>query len=351
MRVLMVDDSAVARLLLREIIESDGHEVHEAVDGVEALIMMPRVKPDIITMDVHMPGMDGYETARRILSKYPVPIIVVTASADSRAALTAMRALEAGALAVVEKPLSPDQAGFDACVDDLLHTLRVSAGVKVAQLKVSADKAVASVATAPDADPRALAGRRPSVIAIGASAGGPVALRVLLQGLTNPQPWSFVIAQHIAAGFVESLAEWLNAVVSLEVRLARNLEPMRPGVVYLPPDGKQIEFAADGAIRLASPPASGTISPSIDAMFWAVARGFGAGAVGIQLSGMGRDGAAGLATMAARGALTIVQTPRSALIDSMPRAALSLVPSSRVMAPEEISAWLDAAAGYSVTHA
>src|SRR5690606_37537524 len=307
MKILVVDDSSVVRLLLREILESDGHEVVEAADGIEALVVLASMRPDLITMDVHMPGMDGYETARRILSKYPIPIIVVTASADPRAAVTAMRALEAGALAVVDKPESPTAPGFDSCVEHLLETIRRMSGLQVAA------KPYEIVATSPRPDEElpvpssvdidAVAGRSIRLVAIGASAGGPVALRIVLQALRIPQPWAFVVAQHIAPGFIESLSEWLQSVSKIKPVVATDgIEPLA-NHLYLAPDGFHLEFHPDGRLRLTPVGSGELVCPSINRMFNSVAACYRNRTIGIQLSGMGRDGADGFAALASAGAL------------------------------------------------
>lgn len=340
MRVLIVDDSVVTRLLLRAVFEGEGYQVHEASSGEQALKVLLGYTPDIVTMDVHMPGMDGYETTERILEQYALPVVVLTASANPYASATAMRALEAGALAVLEKPSGPDAPDFNESKDELLRTLRSLAQVKMVRRQRKADGERTKQQTVPQLISQTVKAS-PQLIAIASSAGGPLALKALLQTLVPPHPWALVLVQHIAAGFLLSFRDWLATLSALPVAIAENGQALAPGVIYLAPDGVHLGFSPNRRVALHDGPPEEHIRPSANYLFRSVAKQFGKQAIGIQLSGMGRDGAQGIAELYRAGALTIVQEPGSAVIDSMPLAAIGLQAARQVLTPEGIALLLN----------
>ncbi|MFI8743807.1 chemotaxis protein CheB [Pseudomonas sp. NPDC077186] len=339
MRVLVVDDSSVSRMLVRAVLEGEGYEVREAQDGDEALRLLAVYTPDIVTMDVHMPGMDGYETTARILELYALPVVILTASVDHFASSTAIRALEAGALAVLEKPTAPTSLDFADCVDELLRTLRNMAQVKIVRRKRRTAEDVG------EASPLVTFGAEcdPQLVVIAASAGGPLALKALLQRL-EPQPWPLALVQHIAPGFLPSFRDWLATLTSMPVEVAEQSRRLLANTLYLAPDGRHLGFSADRRVALYDGPPEDHVRPAANHLFRSAAQCFGKRAIGIQLSGMGRDGAQGLAALCRRGALTLAQEPSSAVIDSMPRAAIALQAVRQALPPEDIGQLLNAIA-------
>ncbi|MDP3848327.1 MAG: chemotaxis protein CheB [Pseudomonas sp.] len=347
MRILIVDDSGVTRLLLRSVFEAEGYQVREASSGAQALKILEDYTPDIVTMDVHMPDMDGYETTARILEKHALPVVVITASADPYATATAMRALEAGALAVLEKPSGPAAADFSQRMHEVLQVLQVlrnMAQVKIVRRPRKLEGASGKQHSVPQLINNTVnntVNNTPQLVAIAASAGGPVALKTLLQTLLLPQPWALILVQHIANGFLLSFRDWLASLSALPVAVAEEGQILTPGVLYLAPDGVHLGFSAERRVRLHTGPPEEHLRPSANYLFRSVAQQFGKQAIGIQLSGMGRDGAQGLAELYKTGALTLVQEPSSAVIDSMPRAAIDLQAARQVLPPEDIGLLLN----------
>ncbi|SMF31648.1 chemotaxis protein CheB [Pseudogulbenkiania subflava] len=332
MRVMVIDDSSVARQLLRSLLESEGYEVVEADSGLQALELVARVQPDLVTMDVHMPGLDGFDTTRRLLEGYAVPVVIVTASANTKEAGTVIRALAAGALAVVEKPRGPLHPQFCPHAAQLIQTLQ----------------RVQTLTVRPPPPGTAAAGADPAcwdkpirLVAIGASAGGPAALKVLLGGLNSPCPWPILLVQHIAGGFLDSLRDWLSLQSTLPVHIARPGEPLQPGHLYLSPEAHHLAVSRDLRFRLGRCEPQDTACPSISHLFDGLADELQGEVLAILLSGMGRDGAAALARLKAKGALTLVQQPDSAVVSGMPAAAIELSAACRVQSPETMALTLN----------
>ncbi|HEY9103439.1 chemotaxis protein CheB [Chitinimonas sp.] len=329
MHVLLIDDSIVIRKLLRAILESDGFRVSEASSGEEALAMLPAVQPDLISMDVHMPGIDGFETTRRIMQVRPTPIVIVTAGIDLSGAETAMQALSAGALMVLDKPISPMDPSFQSRTDILLSTFRHLAFMKVSPPGMSNGEGeqLPYQALAPWRE------RGQKVLAIGASAGGPAALKTILAQLRPDCPWPVLLVQHISSGFASSFCAWLAEQTSLPVRLAVNGQAAQPGHLHVAPDDHHLGLDGYGQIQLDTSQASVFARPSVDYLFDSLASALRGQVLAVLLSGMGRDGAQGLAKLKTLGALTLVQQPASSIVAGMPQAAIELNGASFIQTP------------------
>lgn len=339
-RVLVVDDSPVARAVLRSILESDeGMEVVGlARNGWEAVQMVGRLKPDVITMDVRMPEMDGYEATQQIMAYHPTPILIVTASLAKKDVDFSFRMLEAGALDIFEKPSGDDPIALRNRSQALVERIRLLSRVRVithlrGRRRPGPPPPLAPIALG--AAPVPLEG--PSrLVVIGASTGGPRAIQRILNRLPEHLPAPIVVVQHIAQGFTRGLAEWLAGETRLPVALARDGEGLTAGRVYIAPEGRQI-VPDKRAIHLAETPRT-TPMPSVDVAMHSAARHFGPRAVGVLLTGMGSDGAQGLLAIRRAGGVTIAQDQATSTIFGMPGVAIELGAAQQVLPLDDIAA-------------
>ncbi len=336
-QVLVVEDSIVVRELLVRILESDPaiRVVGCARDGVEAVAKLAETKPDVVTMDIHMPRMDGIEATRKIMETHPVPIVIVSASCDPDDVTQSFRALDAGAVALLEKPPGPGAPGHEAAARKLIEMVKAMSQVRVVR-RWPRERMAARPAPARHVEPATDI----ELVAIGASTGGPPALQTILAALPKPFPVPIVIVQHIAGGFVQGLADWLAQTTGMSVRLAADGEPARPGHVYLASDGCHMRFVKRGRISCADDEPENGLRPAVSCLFRSLAEVYGKRAVGVLLTGMGRDGAAELKLMRDSGAVTIAQDKASSVINGMPGAAVELDAATHVCAPAEIAALL-----------
>lgn len=331
-RVVVTEDSAVTRALLTAILEeAPGFELVAAVpDGAAAVDAVARLRPSVVTMDLHMPRLDGVEATRRIMREAPTPIVVVTASSEVDGRMT-YDALAAGALSVVARPVGPSDARFATRRDALLAELRLMAGVRVVRRFGRAEPRT----PAPSRIVRRL-GRPIRVVAIAASTGGPAVLHRLLHDLPRDFAVPILVVQHMSEGFISGLARWLSDVAPGPVRIARDGDVLAAGVVLLAPDGSHLRVTADGTVRLDAGPPIGGHRPAATALLDSVAEVYGESAIGVVLTGMGRDGVDGLANLRARGALTLAQDAASSAVFGMPGAALEAGAVERVLSLEEL---------------
>lgn len=358
-RVVVVDDSALMRRFIKDMLEQDAaiRVVGSARDGREAITMIQELRPDVVTMDVRMPVMDGLETTQHLMAYCPTPILVLTASLASYEVDITFKMVDAGALDVMEKPTVQDGPSLARVSRDLIRRVKVLSRVKVVthlrgrrrtttltsetphppvspveQRSKPLPPVVPQVAL-PGPDLRATPDF--PVVVIGASTGGPRVVHQILEKLPADLPAAVLTVQHIAEGFSSGMVEWFAATCRMPVHLATEGHRLRPGEILVAPDRRDMLITSAGVVHLVVTPLL-IQRPSIDISMQAAAEVFGARTIGILLTGMGRDGAYGMLSIRRAGGLTIAQDAESCAIASMPRSAVQLNAVQEVLTPLQI---------------
>ena len=319
-RVLIADDLASVRHLLKQIIGSAGDMtvVGEAVNGMDAIQKAEALQPDVIVMDVNMPILTGIDATGIIMAELPTPIVIVSATTEEDVNLS-MRALSACALTVLKTPAGPAAATHSEEALQLIETVRAMAVVKVVRRRA------ASPVGRPIGNDLPKLGKRnnepPEIIGIAASTGGPPVLERILSNLPELFPVPILITQHIASGFTAGLVDWLSNNSYLEITIPEDGEPMLPGSVYVAPDDLHLAVDDCGAIRLVDAPPVGRFRPSANYLFDSLAENYGSAAMGIVLTGMGSDGVEGLRRINEAGGIVIAQDEPSCAVYGMPAVA------------------------------
>ncbi len=336
-KVLCVDDSALIRSLMTEIINSqpDMTVVATASDPLVARDLVKQHNPDVMTLDVEMPRMDGLEFLEKLMRLRPMPVVMVS-SLTARGSDAALRALELGAIDFVTKPRLDIRDGLLAYTDLIAGKIRVAAAARILPKRVP----TAAAPTGPEAPPlRSPLLSTEKLIIIGASTGGTEAIRELLQPLPPDSP-GIMIAQHMPAGFTHSFAQRLHGLCRIAVSEAVHGERILPGHAYIAPGGFHLSLTRSGANYVAVIDQSAPVNrhrPSIDVLFDSAAQHAGKNAIGVILTGMGRDGAEGLMRMRQAGAYTFAQDEASCVVFGMPREAIALGAACEVVAMQDMS--------------
>jgi two-component system chemotaxis response regulator CheB len=326
-RALVAEDSGTTRRLLVEMLSGDPEVtvIAEARNGREAVEITRRMRPDVVTLDIHMPDMDGFEATREIMTHAPTPIVIVTGSSSPDRVETSMRALQEGALAVLRKPRGPGSATFETEGQEFVATVKAMSGVKVVR------RWPVRPAPAPPPAGRIIRGSRPRILAVGASTGGPSALQHLLRGLSQDFPVPILVVQHIATGFTKGLADWLDQTCPQAVTVARHDDAFRPGRVYIAPDNRHLGVSPERTAVVSHDPPIGGFRPSATYLFKSVAEAYGASCMAVVLTGMGDDGVNGLREVHRRGGRILVQDKETSVVFGMPGAAIAAALADEVL--------------------
>lgn len=323
-KVLIIDDSALVREILAQGLSMDPEieVVGVAANPYIARDKIVQLRPDVLTLDVEMPRMDGVDFLRRLMPQYPLPVVMVSALTQKGAKIT-MEALEAGAIDFVAKPTTDLSNGLNLMLAELRQKIKIASAANVQGWK---NKKTSNPSRVKSLTGNALAESTDKVIAIGASTGGTMALRRIIEALPATLP-GIVIVQHMPAGFTKHFADNLNEVTTMEVLEAKSGDRVMPGRVLVAPGGKHITVRRSGGTYLVDCLEEEKVNghcPSVDVLFHSVAKSVGSNAVGIILTGMGQDGAEGMLAMRQAGARTIAQDEASSIVFGMPKVAYEI---------------------------
>lgn len=341
-RILIVDDSNTEILLLKHIFESekDMQVIGIANNGEEAVKMTLSLKPDLISMDLLMPVMNGVDATKSIMTQQPTPIVVISSAVNEDIIDSTFQALEAGALSVIEKPSMNNKNHFEKTRKRIIDTVRSMAEIKVIKRRFAIKPLQKKIKKLPTfkIEPRAY-----ELIAIGTSIGGPQALKTILSQMPHDFPVPIVIVQHMTKGFIEGFTHWLNQQCSLSIKCADNHEVLQDATVYFAPDQYHLTIKRfNGRLMthlIKSEPVSG-FCPSATVLLQSVAEVCGKNAIGILLTGMGSDGAQGLLALKNAKAHTLIQDPKSTVVFGMAGVAHSLGAADRVVELDLIADYL-----------
>ncbi len=336
-KVLIVEDSRTAQEFLAHVLKSDPaiQVVGLVNDGIDALQAVKETQPDVVTMDIHMPKMGGFEATRQIMENAPVPIVIVSASTGARDTASTFQAIEAGALAVVLRPPGIGHPDHKYAARELVRTVKMMSEIKVVRrfTRLAKKDDLLKTQLPPNVPPA----REFQLVAMGTSTGGPPVLHKILSHLPADLPVPVLIVQHIAPGFTAGFVDWLSGASGFPVHIAVHRQKPLPGHGYVAPENYHLGISAGPRIELSDQVPENNLRPSVDFLFRTVAQVLGANAVGVLLTGMGKDGARELLEMKKKGALTIVQDEASSVVFGMPGEAVKLGAATYILPPEAIA--------------
>jgi two-component system, chemotaxis family, protein-glutamate methylesterase/glutaminase len=356
-RVLVVDDSTFMRKVLESIFNADEQlqVVGHAKDGREAVALAESLKPDVITMDINMPHVDGLQATAQIMTTNPRPIVVISSESKDGAG-SALKALELGAIEFVAKPTSGIDLDMHSIKDELIRKVRMAAKVRVvrtaSRLAASIQTGVSNVSKQPEPAAAGYAAlpfaedltpeQRFPVVVLGASTGGPATVMRLAHNFTRDFPAAILLVQHMPASFTTQYAAQLAEFAAIRVKEAQTNDVLKPGTLYICPGGKHLRVNGTGRVQLDS--ISGRINgylPSIDVTMESVAALAGSQSIGVVLTGMGNDGAAGARSIRAAGGFVIAQDEASSVIFGMPSEAIKMRAVDQVLNIDDIYAAIE----------
>lgn len=335
--VLLVEDSPVALEILDRLLASspDIKVVGKACNGKEAIDLIPKLQPKVICTDLHMKEMDGLELTKQVMANHPRPILVVSTSVQKENTNTIFELLQAGAVDVFPKPNTGLASDYEQVKRDLINKIKILSGVTVftkrqtppVKSPISVNNFVFPTNTT----------RTIRAVAIGASTGGPQALHKIIAQLPANLPVPVICTQHISKGFLQGLVDWLDSECKVKVKIAQVGEIPTPGTVYFAPDDNHLEIDTQGKFIYGSPLPVDGHCPSVTVSFRSVAKFYGRAAMSILLTGMGKDGAAGMQAVAQAGGITIAQDEKTCVVFGMPSEAISLGVAKHVLPIQDIA--------------
>ncbi|MEP0807674.1 chemotaxis-specific protein-glutamate methyltransferase CheB [Trichocoleus sp. ST-U2] len=339
-RVLLVDDSAIAMAVLKRILSSSPEieVVGMAQTGREALALIPSCLPQVICTDLHMPQMDGLEFISEVMATYPRPILVISTSVQEEDRQNVFRLLEAGAVDIFPKPRGGAGSDYELVKQELIGKIKILAGVSV--FTQYRKKPVLDFKFSTINSQGKIPHQKSKIVVIGASTGGPQALYNILIHLPANFPLPVICIQHISEGFLQGMVDWLGLECRLPVKIARAGEIPKARTIYFPPERLHLELDTQGRFCHSAALPVGGHRPSVTVTFKSVASFYGQGTVGILLTGMGRDGAEGMETIARAGGITIAQDEKSCVVFGMPKEAIALGAAQYVLPVTEIAPML-----------
>ncbi|HHP7230339.1 MAG TPA: chemotaxis-specific protein-glutamate methyltransferase CheB [Xenococcaceae cyanobacterium] len=359
-RVLIVEDSAIFQTVLKNIFQTspDIEVVGTASNGVEGLALIPQLNPDVICTDFHMPKMDGLEFTKQVMATDPRPILVISVSVQTEQRHRIFELLEAGAVDIFPKPRSGESPASQIDRLKLVNKIKVLAGVRVFKKRASLSDfssqplsktpQQAAVNFAAISQPRSKSPQQAAatsasgikIVAIGTSTGGPQALQAIFEGIPANFPVPIVCVQHISHGFLDGLIQWLALSCPLPIQIASSGMIPQSGTIYFPPEKKHLELDSQGRFICSDSSPVGGHLPAVDVTFKSIAKVYGSQAIAILLTGMGKDGAAGMRLIQQAGGLTIAQNQETSVIFGMPKEAIELGAVKHILSLPEITPFL-----------
>jgi len=313
---IVIDDSYTVRLLIQSILQVDPaiEILASGADGEQALRLIEIHKPDVVVLDLFLPGLlSGLDVTRKIMEESPRPVIVVTSASKKTAELFDL--IGAGAVAVIQTPHGIGHPDHPEEAARLRRAIKTYSQVKLVRRRSS---------TSGNLSKPALLSSTQSIVAIGASTGGPLVVKSLIDSLSSNFLYPILLTQHIAAGFTDEMIKWFNHSGTIEVKLASASEAVRPGCMYVAPDNRHLGISPDGRIILSDDPAEHGVKPSVSYMFRSVAQSYSKRAIGVLLTGMGADGARELKLIKDCGGRTLAQDSETSVVHGMPGVAIAL---------------------------
>ncbi len=340
-KVVIAEDSPVMQDLLKHVLASDPEIsiVGVAANGKEAIELVKNLNPDVLTMDVNMPILNGLQATKIIMQECPLPVIIVSSDFHPQDVEASVKALQYGAVAIAEKPHSYGEAKFEKIASKLVQTVKLMSEIKVVRRVFQTPEIKKSGHTIPITGLVEIR-QKIDLIAIGASTGGPQALEKILSQLPQDFPIPIVLVQHITSGFTAGFCDWLKTISCLPIEVAAPDAKVCSGKCYIAPEGFHLEVTKDLHFKLSDGLPEYGSRPSVSALFKSIARSFSTNVAAVLLSGMGKDGAVELGNIRQRGGLTIAQDNESSLIFGMPGEAIRLGAATYVLSATEIGTFL-----------